>query len=223
MKILSDLNAEKKAELAKKKGGKDKEASEVSESVASRGNDLRSAFMRSSAILDSGGDIGVKMDNMSMFSADTLATIRQLMIHTHEFSMVLLAMLEAITKFGDEGAKIWASNSIAQFERATEETIEATKLDPLEKMFMSHQPVRTIVQSITQSWQQQQSPTIAAHDLMVDFASTVMSEKDGTPQNKTRKGEREASTSRSVRLATFGNSLAIGSRQVHVGEGTKVF
>ena len=43
---------------------------------------------------------------MSMFSADTLATISQLMIHTLEFSMVLLAMLEAISKFGDEGVKI---------------------------------------------------------------------------------------------------------------------
>ena len=32
------------------------------------------AFMRSSAILDL-SDIGVKMDNMSMFSADTFATI----------------------------------------------------------------------------------------------------------------------------------------------------
>jgi hypothetical protein len=86
MKTLSYLNAENIAELAKIKGGKDKEASEVSESVASRGNDLRSAFMRSSAILDSGGDIGVKMDNMSMFSADTLAAISQLMIHTHKFT-----------------------------------------------------------------------------------------------------------------------------------------
>ena len=56
--------------------------------------------------------------------------VNRLMIHTHESSMVLLAMLEAISKIGDEGAKIWVSDSIAQFERATEEPSRSHEAGP---------------------------------------------------------------------------------------------
>ena len=98
MKALSVLNTEKKAEVAKKKTGKDTTESYVS--ATSRASNTRSSFMRASAILDSGGNVAEKMDNMSEFSEATLATIDLLSQHVKEFSMVILSVLEAIVKNG---------------------------------------------------------------------------------------------------------------------------
>jgi hypothetical protein len=86
MKALS----EKAEDAKKKKSGKDKEISEASAS-ALHANDTRSAFMRASAILESGGDIDEKMRNMIKFSAQTLHTIDQIKVHTTELSVVLTA------------------------------------------------------------------------------------------------------------------------------------
>jgi hypothetical protein len=79
MKALNVAHSEKKAEAAKKKtGGKD--ATESYSSATSRASSVRSSFMRASAILDSGGNMAEKMDNMSEFSEATLVTIDLLRI-----------------------------------------------------------------------------------------------------------------------------------------------
>ena len=97
---LSVLNTEEKAEAAKKKtGGNDTAESFVS--ATSRASSVRSSFMQACAILDSGGNVAEKMDNMSEFSEATLATIDLLSQHVKEFSMVILSLLEAIVKNGE--------------------------------------------------------------------------------------------------------------------------
>ena len=145
MKALSE-----KAEDAKKKKAKD--ASEA----ASQVSDSRSAFMRSSAILESGGDIGEKMSNMNEFSAQTLHTIAQINIHTTEFSLVLKSMLEAvITNRGP--AEKWASKE-ALYESGNDEIKALMNLDCLELQFMTVHPVRLLIACIERAFSERKAP-----------------------------------------------------------------
>jgi hypothetical protein len=125
MKALSE-----KAEDAKKK----KAGKEASDAAAPT-NDTRSAFMRASAILESGGDIAEKMSNMNEFSVQTLHTIDQIKTHTTELSLVLTAILDAIITAKckeNSTAEKWASKAKALFEQASDENKALMDLDCLE-------------------------------------------------------------------------------------------
>ena len=171
MKALS----EKAEDAKKKKAGK--EASEA----AAPANDTRSAFMRASAILESGGDIAEKMSNMNEFSAQTQHTIAQIIIHTTEFSLVLTAMLEAVI-MNKGPAEKWASKAKALYESKNDEIKALMNLDCLELQFMSVHPVRLLVACIEQAFSEEKSPTLAEHDLVTEFGAIIMTEKDETPQ-----------------------------------------
>ena len=181
MKALS----EKAEDAKKKKSGKDKEASEASASAV-QSNDTRSAFMRASAILESGGDIAEKMSNMNEFSAQTLHTIDQIKTHTTELSLVLTAILDAIITAKckeNSTAEKWASKAKALYEQAmSDETKALMNLDCLELQHMSVHPVRLLVVCIEQAFSEEKNPTLAEHDLVTEFASIIMTEKDETPQ-----------------------------------------
>ena len=104
MKALSVAHAKKKAEAAKKKtGGED--ATESYSSATTRASSVRSSFMRTSAILDSGENVAEKIDNMGEFGDAATATINMLCDHVREFSMQMLSVLEAVAKHGDERQK----------------------------------------------------------------------------------------------------------------------
>jgi hypothetical protein len=60
-------------------------------------------------------------------------------------------------------------------------------LDCLELQHMSVHPVRLLVVCIEQAFSEEKSPTLAEHDLVTEFASTIMTEKDETPQKLRRR------------------------------------
>ena len=95
--------------------------------------------MRSSAILESGGDIGEKMSNMNEFSAQTLHTIAQINILTTEFSLVLKSMLEAVIMNRGPAEK-WASKAKVLYESGNDEIKALMNLDCLELQFMTVHP-----------------------------------------------------------------------------------
>ena len=192
MKALSVLSMEKKAEVAKKKTGKDTTESYMS--ATSRASNARSSFMRASAILDSGGNVAEKMDNMSEFSEATLATIDLLSQHVKEFSMVILSVLEAIVKNGGNAvAKAWATKALAHFERASVDMVAKTNVDCIEKQFltMGIHLVRLLVVCAMQAYAEVEKPDIAAHNQAQAFGSIVMTKEDVSPQVLAARLERE--------------------------------
>ena len=190
MKALSVSNMEKKAEAAKKKtGGKD--TTEPYSSATSRASSVRSSFMRASAILESGGNVAEKMDNMSEFSEATLTVIDLLGTHVKEFSMVTLSVLEAIVKHGNEKAKAWAVKALAHFERNSPDMIAVINVDPIEKQFQAIHPVRFLVVCCYQAYGEVEKPDIAAHNQVQAFGSIVMTKEDVSPQVLAARLERE--------------------------------
>ena len=190
MKALSVAHTEKKAEAAKKKTGS-KDMTESYVSAATRASSVRSSFMRASAILDSGGNVAEKMDNMSEFSEATLVTIDLLGQHVKEFSMVMLSVLEAIAKHGDPVPKAWALKALAHFERASADMIAETNMDCIEKQFMPIHPVRLLVACAIQAYGEVEKPDIAALNQAQAFGSIVMTKEDVSPQVLAARLERE--------------------------------
>ena len=190
MKALSVAHAKKKAEAAKKKtGGED--ATESYSSATTRASSVRSSFMRASAILDSGGNVAEKIDNMGEFGDAALATINMLCDHVREFSMLMLSVLEAVAKHGDERQKAWVYKALAHYESNSPDIKAAINADCIEKQFLPVHHVRFLVACCFQAYGEVEKPDIAAHNQVQAFGSIVMTKEDVSPQVLAARLERE--------------------------------
>ena len=190
MKGLNAAHSEKKAEAAKKKTGGNN-ATESYSSATSRASSVRSSFMRAGAILDSGGNVAEKMDNMGEFSDAALATIALLCDHVKEFSMVMLSVLEAVAKHGDEKQKAWVFKALAHYESDSPDIKAAINADCIEKQFLPVHHVRFLVACCFQAYGEVEKPDIAAHNQVQAFGSIVMTKEDVSPQVLAARLERE--------------------------------
>ena len=190
MKALSVAHAKKKAEAAKKKtGGED--ATESYSSATTRASSVRSSFMRTSAILDSGENVAEKIDNMGEFGDAATATINMLCDHVREFSMQMLSVLEAVAKHGDEQQKAWVYKALAHYESNSPDIKAAINADCIEKQFLPVHHVRFLVACCYQAYGEVVKPDIAAHNQVQAFGSIVMTKEDVSPQVLAARLERE--------------------------------